>query len=262
MNKRQASRLVILSTAGLGSLDFLEAGKRVIRQAKGFNLFSDFRLLDEGNLASICPSVCSKYSSFLNASTRGYGFMSWKAELAYRILSEYDGEVLYLWVDAGCELFSTPISRYKMRKYLNQLELDGYLYFSLDTPENKHTKEGLFEYFPSLSKSDSSPQAQTTFFGLSGELGMRIAKRWFEVVVSNINTVNEEDCYALDGTAVLHRHDQSVFSLALKELGLRPNIAPIRSDKSKLQMINRVKYLTQPVLACRNRTGKSVVNLV
>jgi hypothetical protein len=259
MEKSKFSPEIVLATAGLGNSDFLAAGRRVIRQAQGFGYFSDFRLLTSENLPFLCPTVSQKYADFLNPSTRGFGFMSWKAELAYRSLTQTNGEVLYLWVDAGCEMFPTPIGKSKLRKYLNQLERDGYLYFTLDTPESEYTKVGLFDSFPSLSKHDTSPQAQTTVFGLYGKIGQTIAQRWFDVVTSDIKTVNEEDNYSFNGSAVHHRHDQSVFSLVLKELGLKSNLKPLKSDKSSMQIVNRLKYMTQPILACRNRTGLSVI---
>ena len=250
---------IVLATAGLGTSDFLSAGMRVIRQAQGFDTFTEYKLLTTDNLPILCPTIHRNYLDVLNKSTRGFGFMSWKAELTYRVLKEHQGEVLYLWVDAGCEMFPTPIGKFTMKRYLKRLERDGYLYFTLKTPEVVQTKVSLFDYFPSLRKTDTSPQAQTTFFGLYGEIGRTIAQRWFDVVSSDITTVNEQDSYAFDGSVVKHRHDQSVFSLVLKEMGLMPNLKPIKSDKSAIPFVNKLKYLTQPVLACRNRTGKSIL---
>ncbi len=231
---------------------------RVIKQAQGFNTFTEYKLLTTENLPTLCPKIQRNYLDVLNQSTRGFGFMSWKAELTYRVLKEHQGEVLYLWVDAGCEMFPTLIGKFTMKRYLRRLERDGYLYFTLKTPEVAHTKVSLFDYFPSLTKTDTSPQAQTTFFGLYGEIGRTIAQRWFDVVSSDIATVNEQDSFAFDGSAVKHRHDQSVFSLVLKEMGLMHNLKPIKSGKSAIPFLNKLKYLTQPVLACRNRTGKSI----
>ncbi len=249
---------IVLATAGLGTSEFLAAGIRVIEQAKGFRIFNDCKLLTAKNLPILCPTVSRKYKGVLNTSTRGYGFMSWKSEIAYRTLTEYEGNVFYFWVDAGCEMFPTPLGRLKMKRYVRQLEQDGYLFFTLDTPECEYTKASLFDYFPALSKQDRTPQAQTTFFGLYGKTGQNIAERWFDVVTNNIDTVNEQGSYAYDGSEVRHRHDQSVFSLVLKEMGFKPNIQPLRSDKNSSPFLNRLKYLTQPILACRNRTGKSV----
>ena len=258
MSTNSSPTAIVLATAGLGTSDFLAAGKRIVRQSQGFKFFTDRKLLTTGNLPSLCPKVNGDYGEFLNSSTRGFGFMSWKAELAHRVLTEHKGNVLYFWVDAGCELFPTLIGRFAMKRYLNLLKRDGYLYFTLDTPEFSYTKVGLFDYFPTLNNRDLTPQAQTTFFGLYGETGSAIAQRWFDVVTCNIRTVDEQDSYAYDGSEVKHRHDQSVFSLVLKEMGLKPNIQPLRSDKSSSPFLNRLKYLTQPVLVCRNRTGKSV----
>jgi hypothetical protein len=258
MSKTNSTPAIVIATAGLGTTEFLSAGKRVIRQAQGFRIFTDYILLTTRNLPELCPLVNNKYSDYLNSSTRGFGFMSWKAELANKVLTENSGNVLYLWVDAGCELFPSVIGKFKLKNYLQLLQRDGYLYFTLDTPESAYTKVGLFNYFPSLLKDDTTPQAQTTFFGLYGEIGQTIAQRWLSIVVSNIETVNEQNSYAWDGSRVEHRHDQSVFSLVLKEMGLKANINPLKSNRNSSPILNRLKYLTQPILASRNRTGTSV----
>lgn len=248
---------VLIATAGLGSDNFRSAAGRVIRGFDRFGYVSRKVLLNEDNLETLCPSVSNKYGNFLNTETRGFGYMAWKAELAYRLLSEYGGEILYFWVDAGCEVSSTRLARFKFANYIHKLGKQEYLYYCLNTPEKDYTKTSLFSYFPTLNSNDCTPQAQTTFFGLHGELGLKIATRWFDVVSSSIHTVNEEDNVSNVGEKVRHRHDQSVFSLVLKEFGLKPNLSPIRSDESKNSSSRILKYLREPIIAARNRSGIS-----
>lgn len=249
---------VVMATAGLGTKEFLAASIRVISQSIGFGVFTNFTHLTNENIELLCPVVSKKYSSVLNSTTTGFGYMAWKAELAHMVMQRHQGNVLYLWVDAGCEMFATPISKLKFKIYLKKLKRDGFLYFTLDTPESFYTKHSLFSHFPSLNPKDKSPQAQTTFFGLYGEIGRSIAERWFEVVSNDLKTINEEENFSWDGSVVKHRHDQSVFSLVLKELGLKPNIRPLKRDSTGNFFLRKFKYLVEPVLASRNRTGKSL----
>ena len=97
-------------------------------------------------------------------------------------------------------------------------------------------------------------------FGLHGQTGQKIAEEWFRIVSENTNTVNEEDCDTEHGLTVKHRHDQSVFSLVLKSMGLKPNMKPLKSEKGSGKLMRRIKFLTEPVLASRNRTGRSVAS--
>jgi hypothetical protein len=228
-----------------------------MKQLEGLDSISKRILLNEENLLELCPTIATKYAKYLNSDTRGFGFMSWKAELAYRILSQSTSDTLYFWVDAGCEVSSTPISKLKMRIWKKRLKRNGYLYFVLDTPERDYTKVNLYSYFPKLTPDDVSPQAQTTFFGLFGEVGLAIATRWFDLVSQDINTVNEENNTSITGGIVRHRHDQSVFSLVLKEMGLTPNLKPLKSNLSANKLARYWKYFSEPILANRNRSGET-----
>lgn len=248
---------ILVATAGLGTEPIRSAAERVIEQSQNLKSISRRVILTEANLESFCPTISAKYENFLNPETRGYGFMSWKAELTYRLLSDYNGKALYFWVDAGCEVSVTVMSKLKFRSYIHKLKRDGYIYYCLDTPERSHTKSSLFTQFPSLDPNDETPQAQTTFFGLYGKVGLEVATRWFEVVSSSVNTVSEEDSFSVDGQEVKHRHDQSVFSLVLKEAGLKPNINPLKDDGGSSKILRYLKYLKEPVIASRNRSGKS-----
>lgn len=248
---------IVFATAGLGTQEFQLAAKRVYWQLDKFSCSKEVIVLQDENLQQLCPTVAENFSIFLNSDTRGYGFMSWKAELTYRTLLKSRGKSPFFWVDAGCEVSFNFISKFKMRMLSKRLIRDGYLFFTLDTPERDYTKASLFTKFPTLDPNDDTPQAQTTFYGLYGDIGLKIAEKWFNVVASEISTVDEENNVSSFGNSVTHRHDQSVFSLVLKELGLKPNMSPLKADQSRFKVLRFIKYLTEPVIAARNRTGIS-----
>lgn len=248
----------ILLTAGLGSADMRSAACRVARDAQKFSLFSQIIILTSDNLKDLCPTTSFKYERILNAGTRGFGYMCWKAEIVYRTLIEHQGYCGVVWVDAGCEVSPSIITRLKLVHYLNQANKNGYLYFNLDTQESSYTKRELFDEFPSLDASDAGPQAQTTFFALTGPVGLKIASRWFEVVAKSEINFNEEAYVEQASSFIEHRHDQSVFSLSLKESGYLANLPPLRNGRGKL--ISRIlTFIFDPIIASRNRTGDSIV---
>ena len=68
MSTNSSPTAIVLATAGLGTSDFLAAGKRIVRQSQGFKFFTDRKLLTTGNLPSLCPKVNGDYGEFLNSS--------------------------------------------------------------------------------------------------------------------------------------------------------------------------------------------------
>jgi hypothetical protein len=248
----------ILLTAGLGDSNMQEAALRVAKCAAKFGKFSQVITLNSSNISRLCPTVNSKYSNLLNSKTRGFGFMSWKAELVYRTLLENIESYGVVWVDAGCELSPSAFSVLKLSRNLNKANRDGFLFFNLNTPESEYTKREVFYEFPKLIYPDSSPQAQTTYFALAGVNGLQIARKWFEVVSKDAGFIDEEIRVQPLPFFKEHRHDQSIFSLTLKENGYHANMKPLRNGRGHL--ISRyLTFLFDPIVAARNRTGNSII---
>ena len=242
----------IFITAGLGNSNFEDAAIRLLKDVNRFQVFESLVYLNNNNIESLCPTVSKKYKKFLRANVRGFGFMSWKAEIIHRTLDS-NPEAGIIWADCGCEAIVNCLTKRSLVHKLNRASKEGYIAFNLNTEEYRYTKRELFDFFPILSSSDKSPQFQTTFFGLHGDLGRKIAKRWFEVVSAEISTVNEISKVGEQQGFVCHRHDQSVFSLVMKELNLEANMKPIRSGKTMRSQI--LSKLHEPFIASRNRSG-------
>ena len=247
----------ILVTAGLGSDNIQCAAERVASDASHLDVFSQIIVLRNDNIGKLCPTVTSVYSPILNSKTRGYGYMSWKAEIVYRTLLENPENCVVVWIDAGCEVSPSAFTRLKFMKLLNTASSDGYLFFELNTKENQYTKRELYDEFPSLDISDTKPQAQTTFFALAGSTGIKIAARWFEIVVKSEIYINEELKSKQAPNFIEHRHDQSIFSLVLKELGYQANLSPLRNGQNG-KFFRYLTFILDPVIAARNRYGVSI----
>ena len=247
----------ILLTAGLGSADMQSAARRVARDASRLAIFSQVVVLTNDNLEELCPTISFKYRNILNSRIRGFGYMCWKAEIVYRFLKKNNGKRGVVWIDAGCEVSPSIITRLRLVKNLHEAKRRGYLFFNLDTKESSYTKRELFCEFPSLDFLDSEPQAQTTFFALIGPVGLKIAARWFEIIAKSEFNFNEETKSKQLPQFIEHRHDQSVFSLALKEAGYTANLRPLRNGRGKL-FSKVLTFIFDPIIASRNRTGESI----
>ena len=243
----------IFVTAGLGATNFREASKRLTFDVQKFKIFDQIVELTNENIEEFCPTVFNKYSEYLKAEIRGFGFMAWKAEIVYRTLVSNPLAVV-VWSDCGCEAIVNPLTKRIFRQRIKQTREHGYISYTLNTEEYRFSKSGLYKYFPTLNSNDKSPQFQTTFLALHGDLGLAIAKRWFEVVTEDIETVMEKDSDLNESSGfVSHRHDQSVFSLVMKERNLMPNIKPLRDGKTIRSQF--VSAFTAPIVASRNRSG-------
>lgn len=248
----------IAITAGVGSIDFEKAAIRVCEKLNRFPQISKTVRLSTEDIPSLCPEVFSHYQNHLNANTRGYGYMSYKAELVFKASQgewgDYEG---VLWVDAGCEVLVNSLTVKRLDSILEFALQNGVSCFSLETPELSYTKREMFELFPEIDPFQSGSQIQSTWFAISGEVGKQIAEKWLRTILSGIEylDLNPSSKPEFDGF-VEHRYDQSAFSLVCKEFKVdKLDYQPVsgRTWKSKMRGISH------PIWTARNRSGNSII---
>ena len=248
----------LVLTAGLGSHDFEQAAQRVENSFKNFDLVARVINLSYANFAFYCPATYGVYSGYLNSRTRGFGFMSWKAELCSRAISgdfgTYEG---IIWIDAGCEIFDSGWTRSRFTSLLSQAREHGLVTFTLDTPESKFTKAHLFSLFPEISPTDLSPQFQTSFFIAAGPVGREVMAEWSRIVLTDPRFVDESENYDIRGEVISHRHDQSVYSLLCKRYGVRPLSQKLPAGNRGV--LSKISAARSFIWISRNRTGVTLV---
>jgi hypothetical protein len=249
----------LLLTAGFGSADMNAAAERVRGQALSLGIFDRVLAFGDSDLEAACPNVYKKYREFLSPSHKGFGYFSWKVELVSSALEgkfgDYDGVV---WVDAGCEIYNSLWTRFRLRMWMKRAIKEGVFAYTLNTPEQDFTKKALFDFFPNLNREDRSPQFQATWFILHGDRGRLIASEWIRIALLDISTLDlstspggEVDSF------VEHRFDQSILSLTLKENGVLPQIYVPAGGNTGLLSLIRAKAF-HPIWTSRNRTGISI----
>lgn len=249
----------LLVTAGFGNENIEKAAYRVRSQADGLDIFDKVLAFTNADLEQACPLVFAKYSDFLNEFHKGFGYMSWKSEICYRALhghfGDFDGVI---WVDAGCEIFDTPWTRIRLKRWLSQTESKGYFLFSLDTPERDFTKSRVFNEFSTLSANDVTPQIQTTWFMLHGEIGREISKRWLDATLKDISMLDLSESPGGEvSTFVEHRNDQSLFSLTIKSMKIVvESYFPMPGGRN---LGAQIQAITHPIWVSRNRYGVSII---
>ena len=173
----------VLITAGFSPESMVEAAKRVESQAANIYPFERIMRDANENIKTQCPKLTEKYPAELSDLTPGFGYAAWKTELIYNALrgdfGPCDGVV---WVDAGCEINSTLLTRFKFKRTLAKASKTGHAAFALKTPEMNFTKNAVLKLFPDAVPIQPEIQYQATYFILHGESGLKISEAIFNLV--------------------------------------------------------------------------------
>ena len=244
-------------TAAFGSNEILKAAERLESQAKATNIFTRTLIVTESDLKDICPHLFKWYShEELNAST-GFGFFAWKSAVADAAMSGYWGDfssVTYL--DAGCEIVPGPRSRRMLKDLISLAQEKGVVAFNSGCPEWQYTKSFVWKYFENISKFDESDQLMGGVWILSGKIGKKAAVTWNSLVAQSPEMTNN---YCKDSPLgfIAPRHDQSIFSLVVKSLNIKP--LKVKPPFPRKSLISRVYALRFPIWAARNRTSATTI---
>lgn len=248
----------IAITAGLRPENFERAAERVNKDLLGLYPFQSILNLTTRDFERCAPRTLQKYGKFLREDIPGYGYYCWKSEMVDVVLNgefgDCDGIV---WIDGGCEAFNSPWTRKKFKKQIQMAEKYGYLVFDLDTPENRFTKSDAFDLFPNLTRTDTTPQVQATHFFLYGKTGKEIASAWLKAGLEGIEMFDHSSSLKGDPeNFVLHKSDQSLFSLTIKSLNLRERMPP--PPAGNRGALFRLSATRAPIWVSRNRDGISL----
>lgn len=245
-------------TAGVGAPAFEEAAHRVVQSLEPSKVVDRVIKVETKDLGEVCPQVSRLYGGLMNIETRGYGYMCWKAEIVHQAMKGYWGDFDgVIWIDAGCEVSINPLSKIGFYRFQNFARKYGVACFTLDTLEIEYTKRDLFEKFPQIKPSESGKQIQTTWFFLYGETGKKIAREWFETVMSGTHLLELTPSAKPEYPGFIeNRYDQSAFSLVCKSNGI-PAMR-YKPTNGYTSMILRLRGIINPIWTSRNRFGNTV----
>lgn len=248
----------LILTAGLGNPEIVAAAIRIKHSVSNKNeLFECFVVKNE-DLMALAPFSASNFSHVLSEHVKGFGFYCWKSELVHAALSGKLGEYTgVIWVDAGCEITLNVFSLNRLKKFMKIAEKEGVFSYTLNYPESAYTKKELMLQFPSVGESD--PQFQATWFLLSGQRGLDLAREWQQVVSKGLNQVDLTLTLPQDPIFIEHRFDQSVLSVVFKSNGVKTTNYQPPSGRGFLSR-SGLRGISHPIWSSRNRSGKSIKN--
>lgn len=222
---------------------FIDAGERIVQQAKELNLFDSIELFGEQYLKED-SAFWIEHSEFIEYSSRGYGYWIWKPFVILKKMREIaDGDIL-LYCDAGCELNwnrRTELKEIFAKPLVISCSVSG-------KPEKDWTKRDLFvEMETDLPEYADSIQYQATAICLKKTgIVMDFINEWW--LWSSIHHFIDDSPSLLENypSFQYHRHDQSIFSLLIKkrniscDINIDKCVYLLRNNTSKRCIINNV----------------------
>jgi hypothetical protein len=233
----------IFITFGGGNNNYIEAGERLINQAKSLNVFDETILYTDKYLIND-KDFWNKHGNFILKNKRGYGYWLWKPYIIKITMDKMnDGDIL-LYLDCGCEIN-------KQKKVLmNELFEKVKEYNIIKTTTQIEKVWNKMDLILKMNMNDekylnsTTHQAGAIIFYIN-KLTRNLVNEWYTIACAdNYHYIDDTPSIAPNVPEFKeHRHDQSIFSLLCKKYNIKNDI-------------NLGKYIEYS----RNRTGKSTIN--
>lgn len=193
--------------------------QRIYQEAMSMNVFQQCFLWDETKLSS---EFINQFWPYFSSQPRGFGYYVWKPYIIEKTLEQIPENSYLFYIDVGCVVNTNGQKR--LLEYISLLESSGksVLGFQLTHKEKTWTKMDLLERM-----NYTFPEQMDTFQCLSGIIlfkntpeGRDFVRKWRTIMEENTHWRDDAPSIAPnDPTFQEHRHDQSVFSILLKQYG-------------------------------------------
>jgi len=231
----------IFITFGAGSKNYIDAGKRLINQAKSTGYFDKTILYTDEYLRKD-TQFWSSHSEFISNNKRGYGYWIWKSYIIKKTFETMnDGDIL-MYLDCGCEIGGEK--ELLIPTFFDYVKKDKII-GSFTCIEKNWNKMDLLIYL-NMQNSElinkSQHQAGALLFYICKET-RELVDKWYNIgcnyhMIDDSPSIEKNlECFEE------HRHDQSIFSLLTKKYAIYSS-----------------KNLEDCVIYSRNKSGNSELN--
>jgi hypothetical protein len=248
---------IAFSTFADGNIGARAAGRRLIKQAHYSNVFKLGALLED--LESIYEGdqhFKNRNQGFIASNKHGLGNYIWKPKILINLLNRVKTNEFVCYLDAGCQLNLNPDSLDKFAEYFDTADSFGGLFMQLengtfgapDLSDEAWTNKKTLDYLDPTSKNRKTGQIQAGILLMKkNSLTTGFAEQWLKTCESeNYTYLREDPTNLISGR---HRYDQSIFSLLVKESGMK--FIPDETYWAP----NWSQGLNYPIWAMRNRSG-------
>ena len=200
--------------------NFINAGNRLLEQAKSMSLFEE-TILYTGEDLKNDVDFWERHGDFINKNSRGYGYWLWKPYIIQQTMNKMKNGDILLYLDCGCEIavaeraslvndieflkqsnkciMGTPTC---IERDWNKMDLILKLEMNCDKYLNTEQRQGGTQL---ILVCDESRELVNNWYDLTCDYHM----------IDDSPSVNKNlDCFRE------HRHDQSIFSLLTKKYDL------------------------------------------
>jgi hypothetical protein len=226
-----------------GSHDnYIDAGNRLIKQAKDLNIFDTIKLYTLDDLKND-EEFWEDNKDFIENNSKGFGFWLWKPFLIKKTIDEMKDNDILLYLDCGCEIdcnerdYFLECLKIVKKDYIvgtlgktlveNSCKMD--LLLHLDMNKEKYLRTKMHQAGANLI--------------LISEKTRKLIDEWYKLSL-NYHLIDDSDSIIRNLKAYEeHRHDQSIYCLLTKKYNLYSSI----NLDAKC-----IKYI-------RNRSGDSII---
>lgn len=230
--------MIVFITFGAGKQNYVDAGKRLIQQAKSTGYFDKTILFTERDLKTD-KEFWNKHSTFISKNRRGYGYWIWKSYIIKKTMETMKKGDILCYLDAGCEIGGSK--QLLIPSFLDAVKTDKII-GSKTCIERDWCKMDLLLHFNMQDSKfiDTAQRQSGALIIYTCPKTKFIMDLWYDTSC-NYHFIDDSKSNAKNLQCFKeHRHDQSILSLILK----------------KYNMISK-KSMRNCIHIVRNRTGSS-----
>lgn len=193
---------------------------RIKKQASSLDVFAKINIYTQFSLPKLSKEKVKKVMK-KTGTKKGYGFWSWKVDIISDTFSEMEEGDILLYADAGCEINKLGIE--KLKYYFELTDVHDVCAVQLpdSMSDINYTKRDTLELFTGIPKNklDDGQVQATCLFIKKNCYTKKLLKEWSEfLTVENIHYFDDSPSRVEEFPQfIVHRHDQSILSLLLKE---------------------------------------------
>ena len=225
--------------------NYIDAGKRLIKQATNLDIFNEIILFTANDLKSD-PLFWDTHGNFVSRNTRGCGYWIWKSYLIQKTIKQMNHGDILLYLDCGCEIDCRE--KNWIYKCIDQVKIDKimgtYYRYLGDVTEKYWCKMDVVKKLniDDTLLNEKQRQGGLLLFYVCEET-LQFVNEWYTLCCDYHNLDDSPSILENIVGFKEHRHDQSIFSLLTKKYNLFSNIV----------------LDAQCFKAYRNRSGKSII---
>ncbi|CAB4812172.1 unannotated protein [freshwater metagenome] len=244
-------------TFSAGSLVLNKVSKNLTKVAKKSLAFEEVNNWNFNELAQVAPEECALILQEFVLSNTGFGWWAWKPLLIDIEMQRASENDLILYMDAGntfkknlnLKEFTTSLELSKKYFDLVVTTVDGAGTRQFGSEEFKWTKPDVLNLLKKIEDQKTSQYAASWILIRKNKQTCSLIREWKELSFANkFENINENYGHAQKlNSHIAHRHDQSLFSVALKNSEL------VSKNKNRELEVAQ-NLLSSNIEVSRNRT--------